>query len=298
MVSHTTDPKPKLDFRFLLSGPWIAGFIFCIVFAVVCYFLGDWQMDRRMHKLDEINKIVANYDQDPVPYAENSSMFTEFDEQDKWTPVSIEGEYLTDDTLLARNRPRAGSPGYEVLVPFRTVEGDTILINRGWLPTGAGADGPDAVPDPPGGTVQLIARVVDGEPTLQRQAPAGQVASIDLPAINNLVDDDIAEAAYGLMASETPDAEDTPQQLPPPERDEGPHLSYSMQWFTFGLMSFVVWGYMARLKAIQRREDQMSGETEEQGFLSAQRIERAKPVKRRRDGSKTDEEIEDEMMGY
>src|SRR5699024_4803834 len=46
--------KPKLNFRFLLSGAWIGGFVFCIIFAIATVFLGNWQMDRRMDKLDEI----------------------------------------------------------------------------------------------------------------------------------------------------------------------------------------------------------------------------------------------------
>ena len=98
-----------------------------------------------MDKLDEINTIVDNYDLEPVSYAEASHLFTGFDEQQKWTPIVVRGEYLEEDTLVARNRPRAGRPGFEVLVPFETDSGDRILVDRGWLPLGADASAPEAV---------------------------------------------------------------------------------------------------------------------------------------------------------
>lgn len=297
----TTDPatepakKPKLNFRFLLSGAWIGGFVFCIIFSIGTVFLGEWQMDRRMEKLDEINKIVGNYDIDPVPFAEAGQLFYNFDEADKWTPVIMQGQYLAEDTLVARNRPRAGVPGFQVLVPFETDTGERILVDRGWLPIGKDATAPDTIPAPPQGQARIIVRVVPGEDTIDRDAPAGQVASIHLPTINTQLGYPVADQAYGRMAAESPEMDTVPQQMPEPQRDEGPHLSYSMQWFTFGIMSFAVWGWLAYQKAVRNREDELYGEREEDGFISAHRVERMKPVKRRK-GQLTDEEIEDAML--
>lgn len=291
---HTTK-KPALNFRFLMSSAWIGGFIFCIIFSIATVFLGEWQMDRRMEKLDEINKIVDNHDDEPVTYAEAGYLFDEFDEQRKWTPVMIQGQYLEQDTLLARNRPRAGVPGFQVLVPFETDTGDRLLVDRGWLPLGDDATAPASVPAPPSGQTKIIVRVVPGEGTIDRDAPAGQVASINLPLINDQLSYTVADEAYGRMAAESPEMEQAPQQMPEPQREEGPHLSYSMQWFTFGVMSFIIWGWLAYQRAVRNREDQLYGEREEDGFISAHRFERTKPVKRRK-GQLTDEEIEDSML--
>lgn len=252
-------------------------------------------MDRRMEKLDEINKIVDNYDDEPVSYAEAGTLFEDFDEQSKWTPVIMQGQYIEEDTMVARNRPRAGVPGFEVLVPFETNSGDRLIVDRGWLPLGSDASAPETVPSPPQGQARIIVRAVPGEESLDRDAPPGQVASIHLPTINEQLDYEVADQAYGLMAAESPQMDVVPQQMPEPQRDEGPHLSYSMQWFTFGLMSFAVWGWLAYQKAVRNREDELYGEREEDGFISAQRIERAKPIKRRK-GELTDEEIEDAML--
>src|SRR5690625_3133972 len=111
-----TTKKPKLNFRFLLSGAWIGGFVFCIIFSIATVFLGEWQMDRRMEKLDEINAIVDNYDNDPVSYSEAGHLFENFDEPQNWTPVSVRGVYIEEDKIVARKRPRAGVPSSKVLV--------------------------------------------------------------------------------------------------------------------------------------------------------------------------------------
>src|SRR5690625_3282300 len=293
-VDNTTK-KPKLNFRFLLSGAWIGGFVFCIIFAIATVFLGEWQMDRRMEKVDEINKIVDNYDIDPVPYAEAGHLFDDFDEQQKWTPIIVQGEYIPADTVVARNRPRAGVPGFEILVSFETNSGERLIVDRGWVATGRDASEPESVPAPPEGQARIIIRVIPGEESLDRDAPQGQVASIHLPTIEERLGYDVADQAYGLMAAESPQMEVTPRQMPEPQRDEGPHLSYSMQWFTFGLMGFAVWGWLAYQKAVRNREDELYGEREEDGFISAHRVERAKPIKRRK-GQLTDEEIEDAML--
>src|SRR5690625_5275780 len=129
-----TTKKPKLNFRFLLSGAWIGGFVFCIIFAVATVFLGEWQMDRRMEKVHEINAIVSNYDNDPVSHGEARNLSAEVDDAQKSITVSVQPQSLEEATLIARNRPRAGVPGFEVLVPLETESGDRLLVERGWLP--------------------------------------------------------------------------------------------------------------------------------------------------------------------
>ena len=45
--------------------------------------------------------------------------------------------------------------------------------------------------------------------------------------------------AYGLLASEDPAPADRPAPALRPEADEGPHLSYALQWIAFGILAFV-----------------------------------------------------------
>lgn len=287
--------KTRLDYRFILSPQWLGGLAFCVIFSIACALLGQWQMDRRMEAVTEINKVLENYDEPAVPLAGNANLFTAFQAPQEWTPVTMTGEYAEEDTRIVRNRPKAGKPGYEVLVPFRTDAGETIVVNRGWLPIGNTAGRPDVVPAPPEGEVTVQVRTRPGEPDIGRDAPAGQLASIELVAFEESVGYQVADTAYGEMVEEDPAPPSRPQTLVPPTLDEGPHLSYSVQWFLFGLMSFFVWGYMARQRAVNDREDRELGLTEEVGYLSAYRPPRPKPV-RRRNGEPTDEEVEDALQ--
>ncbi|WP_258933051.1 SURF1 family protein [Nesterenkonia pannonica] len=130
------------DFRqrysFLASPTWIGWFAVCILFMVVCYFLGQWQWDRRDAALDEIGTIQANYDQDPISYSEARDIFASADEDDEWKSVELVGEYLAQDHLFARNRANSGQVGYEQVVPFREAStGDVVIISRGWLAPGS-----------------------------------------------------------------------------------------------------------------------------------------------------------------
>ncbi len=85
------------------------------------------------------------------------------------------------------------------------------------------------------------------EPRLQnRGAPEGQVASIELPGIAELLGEPTFTGAYGLLISEDPGVSQRPAATPRPEPDEGPHLSYAFQWFLFALLGFVGLGFAVR----------------------------------------------------
>ena len=94
-----------------------------------------------------------------------------------------------------------------------------------------------------------VVRLKAGEPTLQRGAPDGQLASIDLPAYAAELGYPVLTGAYGQLASETPAAAEKPFPFPKPATEEGTHLSYSLQWFAFGVLMFVGFGYAARQQA-------------------------------------------------
>ena len=54
-----------------------------------------------------------------------------------WQRVELEGEYVTDATVLLRNRPVGGRGGYHVLVPFEARVGGqdvVMVIDRGFVP--------------------------------------------------------------------------------------------------------------------------------------------------------------------
>src|SRR3954452_20060518 len=89
-----------------------------IVFALACGLLSWWQWSRRADAVAEIDRVEGNFDQSPVPVDELLPELDSWDESVEWRPVALSGTYLLDDQLLARNRPRDGAPGFEVITPL------------------------------------------------------------------------------------------------------------------------------------------------------------------------------------
>ncbi|NDK30530.1 SURF1 family protein [Nesterenkonia sp. Hz 6-5] len=270
--------------------------------------LGQWQLDRREAALEEINRVVSNYDEDAVSYTDARTLFAEGDPSDEWTVVEFRGEYLADDSLLVRNRGHGGQVGYEQLVPFRDAPtGDVVVISRGWLPTSS-ADGsvPEFNPEPPRGEIEVTARMKPAEPEIDRGAPEGQLASIDLTEYQAQVSYSVVEGAYARMAEESPEPAESPYQLARPSLDEGPHLSYSMQWLAFGLLSFVGWGYAARVHRrnldLEELDDaEATGEplgAADPRLEKLERNRRAKELRRRQTGRYSDEDAEDAWVEH
>lgn len=225
---------------------WGGYVAFVVVFAIGCGLLSWWQFARRDEAVTEIERVEANYDAPVAPLADLLPDAAGADEDLEWRPVLLRGEYLADEQLLVRNRPRLGAPGFEVLVPFRLDDGRVFLVDRGWLPIGESAEAPDVVPIPPSGRVEVIARLQLGEPEIPgRGAPEGQLATIHLPTVAELVPGEIATGMYGLLASEDPAPATRPEPALTPDADEGPHLSYALQWILFALVAVagLVWAY-------------------------------------------------------
>lgn len=231
---------------------WGAYLALTVVFALACGLLSWWQWARRAEAVDEIQRVELNYDATPMPLVEALPGLDSWKADDEWTPVVMEGEYLVDDELLVRNRVRGGKPGFIQLVPFRLEDGTVFVIDRGWLPVGDAADAsPDHVPSPPEGDVTVVARLRPAEPELPgRTAPEGQVASIDVAGIVADLGVDGYTSAYGVLASEDPAVDDMPYPAIRPEEDEGPHLSYALQWIAFGVLDFVglFWAWRRELR--------------------------------------------------
>lgn len=312
-------------YRFLLSGKWILAFVLCVLFSLLCVYLAGWQMDRK-HALDYSNQRIAlNYHAEPGSYAEYREVFQDFDPDQQWRPVEVRGHYAPEHQLLARNRPHAGLVGFEVLVPFQAEDGSWILVDRGWVASGDSNRQPaQEVPAPPEGEVSVVVRLHSGEEAATRDAPAGQIQSIDLPQIAEIMGVPLATGAYGQLAEEDPAPAASPEALTEPEQDAGPNLSYSMQWYAFAVLIYVAYAWCARQKV---RNDQLDAQLaaemqryyaqfydEDGRYIGEQdeevvrrrmemiddmpshlkSIVRPRPVRKRR--GLTDEEIEDRML--
>lgn len=238
---------------------WLAYVAIAVLFAIACGFLSNWQFSRNAERSSQLALIEANYDAPPASLDALVPAAGELPTENQWHPVRLVGTYLDDEQLLARNRAHGGTSAFEVLVPFRTDDGRVLLIDRGWVRPGEGSE-PSAVPAPPTGTVEVIARLRPGEslPASGRSdAPPGQVPTIHLPLIAQELGagSDFVTSAYGILVSESPAPASVPNPLASPSDDPGPYLSYAIQWILFAVMGFLFIGYIIRTEIRHHRED-------------------------------------------
>lgn len=238
----TTTPAPSAT---RTRRQWVTLGVAAVLLAVLCLVAARWQWDRYHQREAQIDLIESNYETAPVPLAELvPASGAELASDDVWRPAVAEGTYVPEATVLLRNRPVNGTPGFHVLVPFETELGgdDAVLvIDRGFVPLGKDASGPSSVPAPPRGEVRVVVTLRADEPTSTRGAPDGQVQAISTEQVLDAGPDGAGWAqgrtvgAYGQLRSEDPPPAVSPGALPPPDTDPGSHLSYTFQWIVFAL---------------------------------------------------------------
>lgn len=238
------------NYKFLLTGKWISAFIFCVLASLLCLYLSNWQMGRKVALDYNNNLITTNFDATPVELSDVPGAFEDNLPDDQWKPVNLHGHYRSDKQLLVRNRPYNGLNGYEVLVPFEVDNGPTVLIDRGWMEAGFGDATKTAVdvPSAPKGEVTVTARIHSGESDTGKSAPDGQISSIYLPEVATKTGLDIASSAYGLLKTENPAPQTAPIVMDKPDLDTGPNLSYSVQWIVFAAGCYIAYFWSARQK--------------------------------------------------
>lgn len=258
--------------RVLRDPRWLGGLAVAVVFGLACVLLAQWQLDRRVQRAERNAAVLENYDSAPVALEEAlpsvaspDGLDDEPSPEEQWTPVRLRGRFDADDTVLVRNRPQSDTNGYQVAVPFdTTLSGGApvrLMLVRGWVPAGEGAGRPSSLPDPPDGTVEVVARLRTGESPATRTAPEGQTYRLHLPTLLGTADGDDGEAAltgaYGVVASEDGRPPAGMAALDRPDTDPGPHLAYGVQWYLFALAGLGIWGVLARRHG---QEHQLAGE--------------------------------------
>jgi cytochrome oxidase assembly protein ShyY1 len=230
-----------------LSPRWLGYLALTVVFSIVAGFFGLWQWDRREQAVAAIDKVDANYDREPVPISAFVTGATGFHAEDEWKPVIVTGAYQSEDQVLVRTRPRQGQVGFEILVPLKISPEISVVVNRGWVPTGETRDFPDEIPDPPDGMVTVVGRLKPPEPLLVgRGAPAGQLSSIDLGSYQQLLPHPLETGFYLERVRETPTPARVPVSSIKPVPNEGPHLSYTLQWFVFIALAWGAYLWLLR----------------------------------------------------
>ncbi len=118
---------------------------------------------------------------------------------------------------------------------------------------------------PPPGRVQLtgiLRSSEEGRFVPRRPRPGGPltVGAVDLAGLSR----ELSQPLYPLYVQLDPEAATTssyPVPVEPPPLDEGPHLSYALQWFTFAAGAAVGWLILVRQSAKAPTGDRGGGDS-------------------------------------
>lgn len=276
---------------------WSAYIAIAVAFAIACGFLSHWQFTRNAERSTQLALVEANYDAAPIALDEAVTGLDDFDPAYEWHPVELHGRYLVNEQLVARNRPHGGTSAFEVLTPFQLDDGRILVVNRGWVAAAEAGDGPVAIPEPAGGDQTVIVRLRQGEPLPPsgRSAPDGQVPTINVPLLADMLGGDTISSVYGIMVEESPAATELPNELDSPSDDPGPFLSYAVQWILFAVMGFVFIWYVIRSERRARREDaeDAADRAAAEAVTDTSDVTRERAPRRRR-GRRPDRDMRDE----
>ncbi len=207
-----------------------------VVLAAVFVRLGIWQL----HRLDQRRARNALVSQRLVAAPVDVSALTSDTADARFRRVRVSGTPDYEHELVLTLRSESGSPGLDLVTPLRRAGNDTaVLVNRGWVFSADGTTVDET-------QWQESDTTFVGYAELVGDRPAGPVMRSDLRLIREVDRAVIARAIPYPVASVYVVATDSaagsahrPRRLKAPPLDEGPHLSYAIQWFSFAAIAIV-----------------------------------------------------------
>lgn len=226
--------------RAVLSSPkWIAFHLLVFLSIALMIWLAFWQL-RRLDARQAFNDTVTErIDQPPVPLEELLTSVRTDPGSVEWRQVTVTGEYLPDQ-IVWFNRSQDGLAGKNVLTAL--VDGNTtVVVNRGFVLLD------DDVLPPPTGEIEVLGRIRVppgrqlGELTDSSDGPLTEVRRVDLQRLDEQLPGELLPVYLDLIGSIPNITASDPVPVPPPTSDNGPHLSYAVQWFIFAAAVLLGW---------------------------------------------------------
>lgn len=208
--------------------------VIAVIVAVVCVRLGFWQLDR-LHGRRAVNALlVAKESAPPVDIASATGAANL-----AYAHVTATGTYDPAHEVVLSGRTFQDQPGNHVLTPLVLADGSAILVDRGWVPLDVDTPPVGGAAAAPSGTVTVTGLALPPD-AVSNPTPS------PAPSIVTRIDVGIAGLPYPLApvyvllaTQDPPQAGGLPAAVPPPVPDEGPHMSYALQWFSFAAIAVV-----------------------------------------------------------
>jgi cytochrome oxidase assembly protein ShyY1 len=223
------------NYRFLVSPKWIAFHLLVVIVVVAMVNLAFWQL-RRLDERREFNARVSTNESQPPASLDALRAELSNPSAVEWRPVRVTGTFVPDHEFLVVNRSQNGDVGRNVVDALQLDDGSLLLVNRGFVPDA------DEVPSVPRGPVEVQGRLRDserratGQPADESTGVLTEIRRIDIDVLSKQFDASVLPMYIEQLNSAPP-----LQPIVAPTLDEGPHLSYTIQWFVFSACVIVGW---------------------------------------------------------
>jgi surfeit locus 1 family protein len=220
-----------------MSRSWKGFAALALIVAAACVRLGMWQLDRLAERR-AANAEARAAREAPEVVLGPGVLAAELGGR----RVSVTGEFDRSGEVVIRGQAWDGGPGVRVVTPLRLEGSDSVvLVDRGFVKS------PDAVHADLTGLDEPGRRTVRGLGfALQRRQDEGQLLERDGADTWRGLDRDALRArlpfpvaAVWVLQTPDPALPLWPRRMEPPALDDGPHLSYAIQWFAFALIGLV-----------------------------------------------------------
>lgn len=208
--------------------------VLAAIVAAVCVRLGIWQLDRLGERRAANALVSARLDSGVVDVRRLPADTA----LARYRRVTARGTYDFEHEIVLSGRSRSGSPGVNLLTPLRVPGSDTaVLVNRGWVysPSARDIDRAEWQEPAEAEVTGFVATFID--PTTGVTIVSGQPRTIrwlDPRTIDSLIPYPVLP--FYVVTTDTGAVlarDGVPARLAPPPLDEGSHLGYAFQWFSF-----------------------------------------------------------------
>ena len=230
--SSMPEKKPIIITRGVLWGSVVV-----LLVALTCGRLGVWQLQRLQERRARNEGTIRRMKEAPV---ELSAMMRDSSGL-LLRRVILNGEYDDANTIIIAGRSLRGVPGVHVLTPMR-VGGAAVLVNRGWMPSADAARiDVGSIREPAPQNLEGLITAFPGD--YGRGAPPDSFQRVWYRMDADKLRKQFAYPVLPVLVQLLPHANQPkyPIRLKPPELDEGPHLGYAIQWFSFAAIAVIGW---------------------------------------------------------
>ena len=220
-----------------------------VTVAVVFVNLGLWQL-RRADERRMVNTVgQSRIGEEPLPLETLLDAAGDDISSLEYRPATATGVFDSGNEVLVRSQVNLGTAGFHVITPLVVAEGEAVLVNRGWVPLVLDETPVEEAPPPEGEvTIEGWVHLTQTRGALGPSDPEeGRLITMSRVDIDRIAAQAPYELAPVYLVETGGDGDQLP--LPPPIPtfdDDGPHLSYAIQWFGFAVVGLVGYGFLIR----------------------------------------------------